>query len=72
MTQTKRFSARVVLLATGTAGFVALGAGVAGAEDMKTPMHEIAPVVERALVEGVAPTMNELAPQGLTPVAGAP
>ncbi|MGW5876346.1 hypothetical protein ACWFMI_07305 [Nocardiopsis terrae] len=70
MTQTKRFSARVVLLATGTAGFVALGAGVAGAEDMKTPMHEIAPVVERALVEGVAPTMNELAPQGLTPVAG--
>ncbi|WP_017588334.1 hypothetical protein [Nocardiopsis ganjiahuensis] len=69
MTQTKRYSARAVLLAAGTAGFVALGAGVAGAESLQTPMHEIAPVVERALVEGVAPTMNKLAPEGVTPIA---
>ncbi|MEU3018395.1 hypothetical protein ABZ635_13475 [Nocardiopsis sp. NPDC007018] len=69
MTQTKRFSARAVLLATGTAGFVALGAGVAGAETLATPMHEIAPTVERALVEGVAPTMHKLAPEGVTPIA---
>jgi hypothetical protein len=74
MTQTKRFSARAVLLATGTAGFVALGtgfsgAGVVSAESLETPMHEIAPVVERALVEGVAPTMHKLAPEGVTPVA---
>lgn len=70
MTQTKRFSARAVLLATGTAGFVALGAGVAGAEGMETPVHELAPTVERALVEGVAPTMHKLAPEGVTPIAG--
>ena len=75
MTQTKRFSARAVLLAAGAAGFVALGTGVSGAgvvsaESLETPMHEIAPVVERALVEGVAPTMHKLAPEGVTPVAG--
>ncbi|GAB3737399.1 hypothetical protein [Nocardiopsis nanhaiensis] len=70
MTQTKRYSARAVLLAAGAASFVALGAGVAGAEGMETPVHEVAPTVERALVEGVAPTMNELAPEGVTPVAG--
>ncbi|MBB5494669.1 hypothetical protein [Nocardiopsis metallicus] len=83
MTQIKRFSARAVLLATGTAGFVALGAGVAGAgvagtgagvagagaETMETVTHDIAPIVERALVEGVAPTMHKLAPEGVTPVA---
>lgn len=70
MTQTKRYSARAVLLAAGAASFVALGAGVAGAEGMETPVHEVAPTVERALVEGVAPTMNKLAPEGVTPVAG--
>lgn len=75
MTQTKRFSARAVLLATGAAGFVALGAGIAGAgvvsaQSLETPMHEIAPIVERALVEGVAPTMHKLAPEGVTPIAG--
>ncbi len=69
MTQNKRYSARAVLLAAGTAGFVALGAGVAGAESMESPVHEIAPIVERALVEGVAPTMNKLAPEGVTPIA---
>lgn len=69
MTHTKRFSARAVLLVTGTAGFVALGAGVAGAEALATPMQELSPVVERALVEGVAPTMHVLAPEGVTPIA---
>lgn len=70
MTQVKRISARTVLLAAGTAGFVALGAGVSGAEALSSPVHEIAPVVERALVEGVAPTMNSVAPEGVGPIAG--
>lgn len=69
MTQAKRTSARAVLLAAGTAGFVALGAGISTADTMPTPMHEIAPTVERALVEGVAPTMNSLAPGGVEPIA---
>ena len=69
MTHTKRFSARAVLLVTGTAGFVALGAGVAGAEALATPAEALSPVVERALVEGVAPTVNTLAPEGVTPIA---
>ncbi|CAL9458858.1 hypothetical protein SUDANB121_02612 [Nocardiopsis dassonvillei] len=70
MTQAKRISARAVLLATGTAGFVALGAGVSGAEALASPVAEIAPTVERALVEGVAPTMNTAFPGGVGPVAG--
>lgn len=70
MTQHKRLTARTVILAAGAAGFVALGAGVAGAEDLRTPMHEIAPMVERTLVEGVAPTMHKLAPGGVGPIAG--
>ncbi|WP_150238316.1 hypothetical protein [Nocardiopsis quinghaiensis] len=69
MTQSKRIPARTVLLAAGTAGFIALGSGVAGAETLSSPVHEIAPVVERALVEGVAPTVNSLAPEGVGPVA---
>ncbi|WP_304453281.1 hypothetical protein [Nocardiopsis sp. YSL2] len=69
MTQAKRTSARAVLLAAGTAGFVALGAGVSTADTMATPMHEVAPTVERALVEGVAPTMHSLAPEGVGPIA---
>ncbi len=69
MTQVKRISARAVLLAAGTAGFVALGAGVSGAEALSSPVHEIAPVVERALVEGVAPTLNSVAPEGVGPIA---
>ncbi|MFE3458541.1 hypothetical protein ACFXKD_13445 [Nocardiopsis aegyptia] len=69
MTQAKRTSARTVLLAAGAAGFVALGAGVSTADTMATPMHEVAPTVERALVEGVAPTMHSLAPGGVGPVA---
>ncbi|WP_435109487.1 hypothetical protein [Nocardiopsis synnemataformans] len=69
MTQVKRISARAVLLAAGTAGFVALGAGVSGAETLSSPVHEIAPVVERALVEGVAPTLNSVAPEGVGPIA---
>lgn len=70
MTQVKRISARAVLLSAGTAGFVALGAGVSGAESLSSPVHEIAPVVERALVEGVAPTLNSVAPEGVGPIAG--
>ncbi|PDP86044.1 hypothetical protein CQJ94_20120 [Glycomyces fuscus] len=70
MTQVKRVSARAVLLAAGTAGFVALGAGVSGAEALSSTVHEVAPVVERALVEGVAPTMNSVAPEGVGPIAG--
>lgn len=70
MTQAKHISARVVLLAAGTAGFVALGAGVSGAEALTSPAAELAPVVERALVEGVAPTMNTAFPDGVGPVAG--
>ncbi|SIO90479.1 hypothetical protein [Nocardiopsis sp. JB363] len=70
MTQPKRVTARTIILATSAAGFVALGAGVAGAEDLQTPMHAVAPTVERALVEGVAPTMNKLAPEGVGPIAG--
>ncbi|NYH53321.1 hypothetical protein HNR06_002910 [Nocardiopsis arvandica] len=69
MTHSKRISARTVLLAAGAAGFVALGSGVAGAEALSSPAHEIAPLVERALVEGVAPTVNSLAPEGVGPVA---
>ncbi|WP_017569245.1 hypothetical protein [Nocardiopsis halotolerans] len=69
MTQAKRISARAVFLAAGTAGFVALGAGVSGAETLTTPMHEVAPTVERALVEGVAPSVNSLAPEGVGPIA---
>ncbi|KOX16475.1 hypothetical protein [Nocardiopsis sp. NRRL B-16309] len=69
MTQAKRTSARAVLLAAGAAGFVALGAGVSTADTMPTPMHEVAPTVERALVEGVAPTMHSLAPGGVGPIA---
>ncbi|MEV6823099.1 hypothetical protein AB0M72_30560 [Nocardiopsis dassonvillei] len=69
MTQVKRISARAVLLAAGTAGFVALGAGVSGAESLSSPVHEIAPLVERALVEGVAPTVNSVAPEGVGPIA---
>lgn len=70
MSQAKRISARAVLLAAGTAGFVALGAGVSGAEALASPVAEIAPTVERALVEGVAPTMNSAFPGGIGPVAG--
>lgn len=70
MSQAKRISARAVLLAAGTAGFVALGAGVSGAEALDSPVTEIAPTVERALVEGVAPTMNTAFPGGIGPVAG--
>ncbi|WP_047869323.1 hypothetical protein [Nocardiopsis sp. RV163] len=70
MTQVKRISARAVLLAAGTAGFVALGAGVSGAESLPSPVHEVAPLIERALVEGVAPTMNSVAPEGVGPIAG--
>ncbi|RKS07446.1 hypothetical protein DFP74_3115 [Nocardiopsis sp. Huas11] len=69
MTQAKRTSARAVLLAAGTAGFVALGAGVSTADTMASPMHEVAPIVERALVEGVAPTTHSLAPEGVGPIA---
>jgi hypothetical protein len=67
--QVKRTSARAVLLAAGTAGFVALGAGIATADTAAGPMNEIAPIVERALVEGVAPTMHSLAPEGVGPIA---
>ena len=70
MSQAKRISARTVLLATGTAGFVALGAGISGAEALDSPVAEVAPVVERALVEGVAPTMNTAFPDGVGPVVG--
>ncbi|HJE60056.1 MAG TPA: hypothetical protein K8V84_16355 [Nocardiopsis listeri] len=70
MTQPKRLTARTVILAAGAAGFVALGAGVAGAQDLQTPMHDIAPTVERALVEGVAPAMHKIAPEGVGPIAG--
>ncbi|MCY9787421.1 hypothetical protein KIK06_26420 [Nocardiopsis sp. EMB25] len=69
MTQVKRTSARTLVLAAGTAGFVALGAGIAGADALESPTHEIAPIVERALVEGVAPTMRGLAPEGAVPIA---
>ncbi|MFD6096092.1 hypothetical protein ACFVWN_06850 [Nocardiopsis flavescens] len=70
MSQAKSISARAVLLAAGTAGFVALGAGVSGAEALSSPVAELAPVVERTLVEGVAPTMNTAFPGGVGPVAG--
>ncbi|MDT0331332.1 hypothetical protein [Nocardiopsis lambiniae] len=70
MTQANRISARTVLLAAGTAGFVALGTGIAGAEALASPVAEIAPIVERTLVEGVAPTMNTAFPGGVGPVAG--
>ncbi|MEE2036180.1 hypothetical protein Q8791_02960 [Nocardiopsis sp. CT-R113] len=69
MTQATRVSARTVLLVAGTAGFVALGAGIAGAEGLDSPVHELAPTVERALVEGVAPTVSSLAPEGVGPIA---
>lgn len=68
MTQAKRTYARAVLLAAGTASFVALGAGIAGAEGLDSPVSELSPIVERALVEGVAPTMNSVAPEGVTPI----
>ncbi|MFL1427894.1 MULTISPECIES: hypothetical protein [unclassified Nocardiopsis] len=70
MSQAKHISARAVLLAAGTAGFVALGAGVSGAEALASPAAELAPTVERALVEGVAPTVNTALPGGIGPVAG--
>lgn len=70
MTQVKRISARTLLLAAGTAGFVALGAGTAGAAPLTPPVHELTPAVERTLVEGVAPTVNSVAPEGVGPIAG--
>ncbi|WP_159941401.1 MULTISPECIES: hypothetical protein [unclassified Nocardiopsis] len=75
MTQVKRIPARSVLLAAGTASFVALGSGIAGAEALHiplpdvAPLQEVAPLVERALVEGVAPTVTSLAPEGVGPIA---
>ncbi|OLT26115.1 hypothetical protein BJF83_04495 [Nocardiopsis sp. CNR-923] len=71
MTQVKRTSARTLVLAAGTAGFVALGAGISGADVLESSARQVAPVVERALVEGVAPTMRGLAPDGAVPIADA-
>ncbi|MFE9640418.1 hypothetical protein ACFYOC_15515 [Nocardiopsis alba] len=72
MTKTRRLSARTILLAAGAAGFVALGSGVAGAEGLQAPLNDVvSPLAEQALVKGVAPTVNKIAPEGVTPIAGA-
>ncbi|MFD3685044.1 hypothetical protein ACFWTE_09540 [Nocardiopsis sp. NPDC058631] len=69
MTQATRVSARTLILLAGTAGFVALGAGISGAEGLDSTVHAVTPIVERTLVEGVAPTVNSLAPGGVGPIA---
>lgn len=71
MPQAKRMSTRTALLAAGTAGFVALGAGIAGADTVDSAAHEIAPAAEQALAEGVAPTVTSLLPEGVGPTANA-
>ncbi|MBR8745174.1 hypothetical protein [Nocardiopsis sp. MG754419] len=71
MTHSTRLTARTLILAASAAGFVALGAGIAGAEGLQSSLSDVAsPAVERALVEGVAPTMNKVAPEGVGPIAG--
>lgn len=70
MSQHRRFTARTALLAASTAGFVALGAGFAGADTLESATEEVAPMVERTLVENVAPTVNSLVPQGTGSAAG--
>lgn len=70
MTHATSTSARTLLLAAGTAGFVALGSGVAGAESLSSSVQEtVGPVAKYALVEGAAPAMNSLAPEGVAPIA---
>ncbi|WP_017609839.1 hypothetical protein [Nocardiopsis xinjiangensis] len=70
MSQYRRFTARTALLTAGTAGFVALGSGFAGADTLESVTEEIAPMAERALMENVAPTVNSLVPQGTGSAAG--
>lgn len=70
MSPYRRFTARTALLAASTAGFVALGSGFAGADTLESAAEEVAPMVERTLVENVAPTVNSLVPQGTGSAAG--
>lgn len=75
MSQSRRFTARTALLAASTAGFVALGSGLAGADTLEpnaleSATGEIGPMAERLLVENVAPTVNSLVPEGAGPAAG--
>ncbi|MBE2997786.1 hypothetical protein IDM40_03545 [Nocardiopsis sp. HNM0947] len=75
MSQSRRFTARTALLAASTAGFVALGSGLAGADTLEpnaleSATEEVGPMAERLLVENVAPTVNSLVPAGAGPAAG--
>ncbi|WP_020480248.1 hypothetical protein [Nocardiopsis kunsanensis] len=70
MPQYRLFTARTALLAASTAGFVALGSGFAGAGTLESATQEVAPAVERTLMENVAPTVNSLVPQGTGNAAG--
>lgn len=65
MFHTARTSARTLLVAAGTAGFVALGAGVAGADTLggatdALPLGELGNQVPNVLTEGVATPLGDL------------
>ncbi|MEU3018800.1 MULTISPECIES: hypothetical protein [unclassified Nocardiopsis] len=65
MFHTARTSARTLLLAAGTAGFVALGAGVAGADTLggvtdQLPLGDLGTQVPSALTEGVSTPLGDL------------
>ncbi|GAA1465075.1 hypothetical protein NE857_01595 [Nocardiopsis exhalans] len=65
MFHTARSSARTLLLAAGTAGFVALGAGIAGADTLGgvtdgLPLGDLHNQVPTALTEGVTTPLGDL------------
>lgn len=65
MFHTARSSARTLLLAAGTAGFVALGAGIAGADTLGgvtdgLPLGDLQNQVPTALTEGVTTPLGDL------------
>ena len=65
MFHTARSSARTLLLAAGTAGFVALGAGIAGADTLGgvtdgLPLGDLGNQVPTALTEGVGTPLGDL------------
>lgn len=65
MFHTARTSARTMLVATGVAGFVALGAGIAGADTLGgvtdgLPLGDLSNQVPAALTEGVSTPVGDL------------
>ncbi|WP_150241837.1 hypothetical protein [Nocardiopsis quinghaiensis] len=65
MFNTARTSARTMLVAAGTAGFVALGAGISGADTLGgvtdgLPLNDLGGQVPASLTEGVSTPLGEL------------